>query len=158
VIEYEHLENFIPAADIPPVRAALRARLYNDPELERQAVAKLNSRQKTEYEKLLNVTRNSWALAVSNNKNAAEMAAISPHGHLTGLRVPVYLLHGRKDDLIPFAESKWLARDLPPGTLQEDLISPVIVHVTTSGGNAGWWDKWRLVHLLAQVLEHAEAG
>jgi pimeloyl-ACP methyl ester carboxylesterase len=158
VVEYEHLEDFVPAADVPPIRAALRARLYDDPGLEQHAIAKLTSRQKAEYKKLLNVTRNSWALAVSNKKNAAEMAAISPHGHLSRLNVPVYLLHGRKDDLIPFAESKWLARDLPPGTLQEALISPVIVHVTTGGGSAGWWDKWRLVHLLAKVLERAEAG
>ncbi|MGA8289960.1 MAG: alpha/beta hydrolase, partial [Acidobacteriaceae bacterium] len=96
------------------------------------------------------------ALFASNKKHAAEMAAVSPAGHLGGLHAPVYILHGRGDTLIPFAEAEWLADDLPRGTLKELLISPLIAHVTTDDIEASIWDKWQLLHLLARVMENAE--
>lgn len=156
ILEYEHLEDFVPLADVAPIRAALRARLYNDPALEKQMTANLTPAQKTEYARILDVPRQSWALALSNKKHAAEMAAVSPHGHLAGLHVPVFLLHGRSDNLIPFAESEWLAQDLPRGTLKEILISPLISHVGTLPSKTGLWNKWQLLHLLARVLYRAE--
>jgi pimeloyl-ACP methyl ester carboxylesterase len=70
--------------------------------------------------------------------------------------VPVYLLHGRGDTLIPFAEARWLAEDLPRGTLKRLLISPLIAHVSTTTAKPSVWAEWRLLHLLAQVMEHAE--
>ena len=154
IIEYEHLEDFTKAEDTAAVRATFRARLYNDPTLEKQLAARLTSTQKAEYASLL--AHRDMPLFQSNKKHAAEMAAVSPHGHLAGLHVPVYLLHGRGDNLIPFAEAEWLAEDLPHGTLKEMLISPLIVHVGTTNKQPNWRDKWRLLHLLAQVMEHAK--
>ena len=95
------------------------------------------------------------ALFASNKKHAAEMAAVFPAEHLAGLHVPVYLLHGHADTLIPFAEADWLAEDLPRGTLKNMLISPLIAHVSTNVTHANLLDEWRLLHLLAQVMEHA---
>lgn len=158
ILEYQHLEDFVPPANVPAIRRALRARLESNREAERRAVAKLTPIERGQYARLLNIPGQVAALAESNKKHAGEMAAISPHGHLSGLRAPVYLLHGRGDDLIPFAESKWLAKDLPPGTLQDLLVSPLIAHVTPNQKKGGLWDRWRLLHLLAQVMERAEAG
>jgi pimeloyl-ACP methyl ester carboxylesterase len=155
VLEYEHLEDFVPASDIAAIRPVLRARLYEDWTLEKQLLASLTATQKAEYEKLLDPKQEDAALFASNKKHAAEMAAVSPAGHLAGLHVPVYLLHGRGDTLIPFAEAEWLAEDLPHGTLKELLISPLIAHVSTNTTNPSIWDEWRLLHLLARVMEHA---
>ena len=156
ILEYEHLEDFTLPADTEAIRAAFRARLYNDPGLEKEAVAKLTFAQKVEYARILDVAHNTWALALSNKKHAAEMAAVSPHGHLAGLHVPIYLLHGRGDNLIPFAESEWLAQDLPRGTLAGLLVSPLVSHVGTIHEKPGVWDQWRLLHLLALAIERAE--
>lgn len=155
VLEYEHLEDFTHPRDTETLRPVLRARLYANPALEKQLMAKLTPAQKDEYDRLIDVSKQAWALAESNKKHAAEMAAVSPHGHLAGLHVPVFLLHGRSDNLIPFAEAEWLARDLPRNTLKELLISPLIGHVTVNGENSSISDKWKLLHLLAQVMEHA---
>jgi len=156
VLEYEHLEDFVPAADVAAIRPVLRARLYENSALEKQLRANLTEAQKAEYERLLDPKQEDAALFASNKKHAAEMAAVSPAGHLAGLHVPVYLLHGREDTLIPFAEAEWLAEDLPHGTLKGMLISPLISHVTANTSKPSAWDQWRLIHLLAEVLEHAE--
>ncbi|MGC1871885.1 MAG: alpha/beta hydrolase [Acidobacteriaceae bacterium] len=156
VLEYEHLEDFVPQADVAAIRPVLRARLYENSALEKQLLANLTATQKAEYEKLLEPKEEAAALFASNKKHAAEMDAVSPHGHLASLHVPVYLLHGRGDTLIPFAEAKWLAEDLPHGTLKELLISPLIAHVTTDTTKPNIWDEWQLLHLLARVMEHAE--
>lgn len=156
VLEYEHLEDFVPAADVAAIRPVLRARLFEDSALEKQLLANLTVAQKTEYEKLLDPKQVDSALFASNKKHAAELAAVSPDGHLAGLHVPVYLLHGRGDTLIPFAEAEWLAEDLPRGTLKGMLISPLISHVSTNASKPRAWDQWQLIHLLAEVLERAE--
>ena len=154
IIEYEHLEDFTKPGDTDAIRAALRATLYNDAALEKQLETKLTPGQKAEYAAVL--SHPDGPLVDSNKKHAPEMAGVSPHGNLAGLHVPVYLLHGRGDNLIPFAESEWLAKDVPSGTLKELLVSPLIVHVGTTQSQAGLWDKWQLVHLLAQVIKRAE--
>ncbi len=153
IIEYEHLEDFTQLADTSAIRAVFRARLYNDPTLEKQLTMELTPAQTAEYASIL--VHRDMPLFESNKKHAADMAAVSPHEHLAGLHVPVYLLHGRGDSLIPFAEADWLAQDLPQGTLKNVLVSPLIVHVGTNK-QPGLRDKWRLLHLLAQVMEHAK--
>lgn len=158
VLEYERLQDYAPPADIAPIQAALRARLYEDPALEKQLVAKLTDAQKTEYARIVDLLNQDWAISVSNNKHAAEMAAVSPRGHLAGLHASVYLLHGRGDNLIPFAEAEWLAQDLPHGTLANLLVSPLIAHVSTTQAKADLWDEWQLLHLMAQVMERTQAG
>jgi pimeloyl-ACP methyl ester carboxylesterase len=156
ILEYEHLEDFTQPADTAAIRAAFRARLYQDSALEKELVTKLTPNQKAEYAKILDVAHQAWPLALSNKKHAAEMAAVSPHEHLAGLHASIYLLHGRGDNLIPFAEAEWLARDLPHGTLRELLVSPLIGHVTTNEKTGGFWQRWQLLHLLARVMERAE--
>ena len=122
-------------------------------------VAKMTQQQKTEYGQHHQHYHDVTSLLFdSNKKHAAEMAAVSPNGHLAGLHVPVYLLHGREDNLIPFAEAEWLAQDLPRGTLQEMLVSPLIAHVGTTTAKPGIWNEWKLLHLLANVMERARRG
>jgi pimeloyl-ACP methyl ester carboxylesterase len=156
ILEYEHLEDFLPQADVATIRPVLRARLYENSALEKELLAKLTNAQKAEYARIIDTLHQDIALFTSNKKHAAEMAAVSPDGHLAGLHVPVYLLHGRGDTLIPFAEAEWLAQDLPHGTVKELLVSPLIAHVSTNTSKPGIWDEWQLLHLLAKVMERAE--
>jgi pimeloyl-ACP methyl ester carboxylesterase len=158
VMEYEHLEDFVPPGDESAVRAVLREHLYENKSAEARAEAKLNARQKAEAARLMdsnsNVTK--ALLAASNKKHLQEMDQLSPHGILRTMRTPVYLLHGRADNIIPSAESMWMASELPSSTLKEVLISPVLSHLNMEGAKPGIWDQWQLVHLFAEVMLAAE--
>ena len=59
----------------------------------------------------------------------AELAAINPAAHdLSDLQAQVILVHGRRDDIIPYTESIALAQALPPEQVQLFLIEG-IAHV-----------------------------
>jgi pimeloyl-ACP methyl ester carboxylesterase len=79
-----------------------------------------------------------------------ELDAASPHFYLSRLHVPVMLLHGATDNVVPPTETLWLERDMPPGVLKAALISPAIGHVEVGG--ASWMDRWRLIQWMAQML------
>ena len=83
-----------------------------------------------------------------------ELAALSPRGHMENLRVPVYLLHGSADNIIPPAESLWLARDLPHKAVHDVLITGAFSHVDPEK-NASIWEELRLVHFMGGVLRAA---
>lgn len=57
-----------------------------------------------------------------------ELRQVSPASHLAGLRVPVLLLHGVADPVIPPGELSWIAREVPPHLLKATLVTPVLTH------------------------------
>jgi pimeloyl-ACP methyl ester carboxylesterase len=75
---------------------------------------------------------------------------------LRGMTAPVYLLHGEADNIIPAAETLWMANELPQTTLKEVLVSPVLSHLDLDGTGPDAWDQWRLVHFFALVMHAAE--
>ena len=158
VLEYEHMEDFVPAEDEAAIRPVLREHLYEDRSAEELAEAKLNARQKAEAAQLLDSSSAvaKAKLTASDLKHVQEMAELSPHGGLQTLTTPVYLLHGQGDNIIPAAETLWMASELPRTTLQEVLVSPVLSHVNLDEAKPGVWEQWRLVHFFALVLRAAE--
>jgi dienelactone hydrolase len=158
VLEYEHLEDFVPAEDEAAIRPVLREHLYEDKSAEELAEAKLNARQKAEAKELMdsNSATTRTKLAAANMKHIEEMEGLSPHGMLRTMTTPVYLLHGQADNIIPAAETLWMASELPATTLQEVLVSPVLSHLDLDGAKPNVWDQWRLVHFFALVLHAAE--
>jgi pimeloyl-ACP methyl ester carboxylesterase len=158
VLEYEHLEDFVPAEDEAAIRPVLREHLYEDKSAEELAEAKLNARQKAEAAELMdsNSATTRTKLAAANMKHIEEMEGLSPHGMLQTMTTPVYLLHGEADNIIPAAETLWMASELPATTLQEVLVSPVLSHLDLDGAKPDVWDQWRLVHFFALVLHAAE--
>ena len=158
VLEYEHLEDFVPMEDEAAIRPVLREHLYEDKNAEKLAVAKLNERQRTEAAELMdsNSAVTKTKLAASDVKHTPEMERLSPHGTLRTMTTPVYLLHGQADNIIPAAETLWMASELPRTTLQEVLVSPVLSHVNLDGAKPGVLEQWRLVHFFALVLHAAE--
>jgi pimeloyl-ACP methyl ester carboxylesterase len=159
VLEYEHLEDFVPAADLEPVRAVLRAHLYEDRKTEAMASLQLNEAQKLETLELMDATlpatRSKIAAMVA--KHADEMPGLSPLGRLQTLGTPVYLLHGEADNIIPSAETLWMASELRPEDLRAVLVSPVLSHVNLDGPSPGTMDEWRLLHFFGAVLHAAES-
>jgi dienelactone hydrolase len=158
VLEYEHLEDFVPAEDEAAIRPVLQEHLYEDKSAEELAEAKLNPRQKAEAAVLMdsNSATTRAKLAAANVKHIEEMKGLSPHGMLRTMTTPVYLLHGQADNIIPAAETLWMASELPATTLQEVLVSPVLSHLDLDGAKPDVWDQWRLVHFFALVLHAAE--
>jgi acetyl esterase/lipase len=158
VIEYEHLDDFVPPQDLAPVRSVLRAHLYEDKAAEAQASLALNEAQKRETLALMDATSAETKLRIASVlvKYAAEMGRLSPGDRLKTLKVPVYLLHGEGDNVIPAAETLWMANDLPPTTLGAMLVSPVLSHVNLDGPSPGARDEWHLMHFFAEVMQAAE--
>ena len=158
VLEYQYIEDFVPRNDVARIRSVLRAHLYEDKAAEAEASLKLDPRQKLEALELMDATsaRTRDLIARANAKHANELNGLSPQGHLRAFTTPVYLLHGQADNIIPSAETLWMASELPSESLQAVLVSPVISHIDMEGGNPGVWDQWRLIHFFALVMHAAE--
>ncbi len=158
VLEYEYVEDFVPAPDVSAIRAVLRAHLYEDSPAERQALAALNPTQTVEAKSLLNASLPATLalLAASAAKHTQEMEDLSPASKLRTMTTPVYLLHGQGDNIIPAAETLWMASELPPKTLKAALVSPVLSHVNFDG-KPSTGDNWRLLHFFAQVMHSASS-
>jgi pimeloyl-ACP methyl ester carboxylesterase len=158
VLEYEHLEDFVPQKDEAAIRPVLREHLYEDKSAEKLAEAELNPQQRAEAAVLMdsNSTMTRAKLAAANGKHVEEMEGLSPHGTLRTMTTPVYLLHGQADNIIPAAETLWMASELPRTALQEVLVSPVLSHLDLDGAKPRVWDQWELVHFFALVMDAAE--
>ncbi len=125
VFAYTHLEAFFSAEDIPDARDAVRQILWEK------------------------------VLLDSIKTHSAEMDAVSPHGKLGKLTVPVYLLHGTGDTLIPSSETLWLSRDVPAQDLRAVLVSPALIHVDM-GKKVPRGQQWELVSFMAGILNAAD--
>ena len=154
VLEYEYLEDFVPQRDLAPIRAVLRAHLYEDKTAEEKASLTLNEVQKQEALELMDassiLTKAKIASAIS--KHSTELAGLSPRGKLRNLSTPVYLLHGQADNIIPSAETLWMASELPSEDLKAMLVSPVLSHLDLNGPKPGLLDQWRLIHFFALIM------
>jgi pimeloyl-ACP methyl ester carboxylesterase len=158
VLEYEHLEDFVPIGDEDAIRPVLREHLYEDKSGESLSVARLNARQRVEAAELMDSGSMEMKakLAVSDARHEQEMKEVSPRGMLRTMTTPVYLLHGQADNIIPAAETLWMANELPRTTLKEVLVSPVLSHLDLDEAKPTGRDEWRLVHFFALVMQAAE--
>jgi pimeloyl-ACP methyl ester carboxylesterase len=156
VFVYDHLEQFFSPDDISAAREALRYFLWEQPEKAQPFLPQLSPEGRTMMEALLarRIISLRPQLLAAIRTDEKKLAAVSPHGKIAGLRVPVFLLHGSTDNVIPPAESLWLATEVPPEALHALLITPVLSHVDLKG-TASRWEELRLVHFMAQVLRAA---
>jgi len=159
VLEYEYLEQFVPAQDLGPIRAVLRSHLYEDKEAEASASLGLNEVQKREALELMDATSAETKAKIASviATHTTQLAGVSPRGRLATLTTPVYLLHGEADNVIPSAETLWMASELQSEDLKAMLVSPVLSHINLDGPKPGAMDEWRLVHFFALVMQAAEA-
>jgi len=156
VYVYAHLSEFFAPGDLPVAHEALRFWLWEQPENARPLLAQLTAGGRATMEDLMarRIDLLRPQLLNSIRADTADLAAISPQGQMKNLRVPVYIIHGAADTVIPYTESLWLEREVPKQILRGVLITPVFGHVDPES-TSGWYEKLRLVHFLAEVLRSA---
>jgi pimeloyl-ACP methyl ester carboxylesterase len=155
VLAYSHIEDFFSPRDVPVAREALREWLWEQASDSILMAQRLSPAGRHEFDKILHHRDQLQPeLFQEIKRHSDEMQAVSPHGRIDSLRVPVYLLHGTTDSVIPASETLWLAKDVPPQVLSVVLISPAMNMIHVDGQNGVTVsEKWALADFMAQVLQ-----
>ena len=153
VLVYGNLEHFVPAQDLPAMRDGFKAWLQQDQKRARSAASARTTPEAERLWQLLEKQR-LQTLAPELDRllltQRAELAALSAAGHLKALKVPVYLLHGAHDSVIPPYETDAANLELA-GSEHRALVSPLVEHVEVSK-TSGLADQLALVSFMAKVL------
>jgi pimeloyl-ACP methyl ester carboxylesterase len=156
VFVYAHLPQFFDVQDISAAHEALKYWLWEEPENAQAWVDKLSPPARKFLDALISrridLVRPQLLAAI--HADAAELASLSPDGKLRNLRVPIFILHGATDTVIPPAESRWLEKELPRRNVRAVLITPAFTHVDLQH-KATWIDQLHLVDFIAAVLQEA---
>jgi pimeloyl-ACP methyl ester carboxylesterase len=157
VFVYSNLEKFFPPTDLAVAHEALRDWLWERPQDGQNLLARLSPAGRATMEMLFarQIDRLRPKLLDVIHLDQPQLLAISPQGKLGDLHVPVFILHGSTDDIIPSSESLWLQREVPPKYLREVLITPAFSHIDPDK-SATWSDELRLVGFLADVLHASD--
>jgi dienelactone hydrolase len=153
VLLYGHLERFVPAVDLPAMRTGFKAWLEEDRPRARELA---RARTTPASERIWSLLEKGQLQALAPELDAllaerqAELAALSPGGHLARITAPVYLLHGAHDSVIPPSETAWGDHELAT-TPHDALVSPLIEHVEVSG-TVGLGEKLRLVAFMTHLF------
>lgn len=153
VTAYSHAGAFFAPQDVAQARLTLRTLLWeNLPEAHADA-AKLSPQGQARMAQLF--AHDTKSLIDDTRRGLAavqpELDAASPHFYVARVHVPVMLLHGAADNVVPPTETLWLEHDLPKGVLRHALISPAIGHVEVGGATR--MDQLRLVHWMKDMLD-----
>jgi pimeloyl-ACP methyl ester carboxylesterase len=157
VFVYSHLEQFFLPSDLDVAHEALRDWLWERPADAQALLPLLSSAGRAIMEILLTrqIDRIRPQLLDAIRVDETQLAAISPQGKLGSLRVPVFILHGSIDDIIPSTESLWLEKEIPRQFLRAALITAAFSHVDPDK-HAGWRENLQLVRFLADVLRASD--
>jgi dienelactone hydrolase len=157
VLVYGRAERFFPPEDVAAARDALRLWLGDDRAAARARAEDLSPESWARVTALFDDPVDFIApeILAMVDDDAEAMKTVSPRGHLGQMVVPVFLLHGAGDTVIPAVETEWLAREVPPAMLRSALVSRAISHVELGSG-ATAAEQWAVVDWMAGVLEEAE--
>ena len=158
VVAYANISAYFSPADVAQARVVMRALLWEDLPKARAEAAKLSPRGQARMAQLFAHDTKSLTLDTQRGLAAlqSELDAASPHFYLSRLHVPVMLLHGAADNVVPPTETLWLERDMPPGVLHGVLISPAIGHVEMGGATT--MDRLRLIQWMSQMFDLLDAS
>jgi dienelactone hydrolase len=155
VVAYSHAAAFFAPEDVEAARLALRLLLREDLPGAETAAGKLSPAGRALMARLFAHDTKALTEQTRRGLDAAEpeLEAASPHFYLARLHVPVMLLHGVGDSVVPPTETLWLEHDLraeAPGMLRAALISGAIGHVELD--RTGWRERWQLVEWVREML------
>jgi dienelactone hydrolase len=153
VVLYDAVDRVAPEADRVVLRDALRASLHGDAAGARTRAAALRTDDGRRLWRLVETQRLQELAPVFETivrEGADELARLSPAGRLADIGVPVYVVHGAGDSVIPSAETDWAARELGDAP-HVALVTPLIEHVEVNG-SAGIGDKLALLRFIANIL------
>ena len=153
VLIYNAPEKFVSKEDAPYLRRAVRAFLHENYAEAQQAALALSPSGFSIFDRIYRRDRLALSALVLAALPALEqtMADASPAGHLSSIQVPIFLLHGAHDDVVPPSEASWVAREAGPHTEVHLLITPKIGHAEL--GEASALDSLELVHFLAALID-----
>ncbi len=152
----DETEDFFSPHDAPIARDALKLLLAGHGKASEALTEKMTPAGQQVMQDIYHKQRASFtpAILAEIDKHREQLAAASPADHLRFLRVPVLLLHGSDDNVIPPTEQLWLKRGIPKDELVDALVSPAISHVEV-GGKPGLRDQLELVHWMALMIREA---
>jgi len=157
IVIYDEPQDFFSPHDAPIAHDALKLLLSGQGKASEAMTKTMTPAGQQIMQDIYHKQRASLAPAIlaEIDKRSEELAAASPAGHLRFLYVPVLLLHGSDDTVIPPTETLWLESDIPREYLVEALITPAISHVEL-GSKPGLREELSLVHWMALMIRQAQ--
>jgi len=158
IVVYDEPQDFFAPQDSQTAHEAIRLLLSGDGKTSEELTKTLTPAGQETMQRVYHKQREQFApaLLAEIDKQQEQLAAASPAGHLKSLPMPVLLLHGSDDTVIPPTELLWLQRDIPKDQLLDALISSAITHVEV-GGKVSLRERLALVHWMALVIHEARA-
>jgi dienelactone hydrolase len=153
VVVYDNVDRFVAGPDRETIRDALRLWLHEDRDA---AWARASACTTLACEHLFVLTESQRLgelrpeLERLIGERRAELAALSPRGHLADIGVPVYLLHGSDDSVIPPSEAEWADLELGDAP-HRALVSPLLKHVEVDK-TAALGQELELVDFMSKML------
>ncbi len=153
IVVYDEPQDFFVPQDVAPARQAIRILLSGNSQASEEAAKTLTPAGQATMQLIYRKQREHFAAALlaEVDKRSAQLAAASPAGDLQSLSMPVLLLHGSDDTVIPPTELLWLQHGVPKSRLLDALISPAITHVEV-GSTVSLRERLALVHWMALVI------
>jgi dienelactone hydrolase len=152
ILLYANLAEFLAEPELTPTRNAFRAWLHED-RATAKAIAVTLQGQSAHLFRLLEAQRLTELAPelmrlVANQRGAS--ASLSPKGNLGRIQVPVYLLHGAHDSVIPPSETEYAHLELA-GHTHDALVTPLIEHVEVAS-NAGLRERIAFLRFMAHLF------
>ena len=160
VATYRHLDHFVDASEVDVASSILRDYLHDDGAAARSRLGELSpGTRETLSAVLQNPPADAWRhrLLAVIAEDSDMSQRVSPSATLADIRVPVFLVHGLGDPIIPATETYWLAHDTPERYLEALVVTPLLRHAEAAG-SPSLSEQWELVSFMAAVLAVAESG
>jgi len=155
VVLHDEPEGFFSPHDAPIAREALKLLITGHGKASEELTQKMTPAGRQIMQDIYHKQRAGLtpAILAEIDKRREQLAAASPAGRLKFIRVPVLLLHGSDDSIIPPSELLWLKRDIPQEYLVAALVTPAIAHVEV--GKRSLRGELALVHWMALMIREA---
>ena len=153
----DQLPQLVAAEDLAGARLALDAYLHDQKREARKLAARLSPQGQRVLQVLLDERASPELgayLARAVEVKGAQLMAASPRGRLAGLRVPVLLIHGTGDPVVPSIETRYLAREVPRPWLRAQLITSLLRHAEFPG-RPSVASTWPVLSFLRKLFEAA---
>jgi dienelactone hydrolase len=159
IVVNDEPQDFFAPQDVDAARRAIKLLLSGHGKESESLTHTMTPTGQRVMQQIYHKEREAFTLAIlaEVDKRREQLAAASPVGHLRSLQMPILLLHGSGDTVIPPTELLWLEREVPQDELRSALISPAISHVEV-GSKVRLWDRLALVHWMVLLIREARAA
>lgn len=157
VLLYTYGADVFAPPDADRARVAVRHWLHDERDEARAISKELSSPNRERLEALFAAKTDNLRkdVLVALEKHTADLERASPAGKLDRVGVPVFLLHGSGDSVVPPTESEWIAAELGSSRTRDLVVTPLLDHVEMKG-KPPVVEQWELLHFMAEVLAAAD--